>query len=311
MMNILGFIAAILIIFSITSSFMFKQHEDINNLKKSIKGYYNAHNQSQNAYEQFLYDSIYKEKKTKEKLFGSINLKPQIKKIKNLSNQNNLDKNIDEENNNKIADSKELYECCYIDIFPLLKNGKVSEKQTYELFARLIRTVHFSSLPKNCEYTLINNLIQAYQTADDENISLEKLSLSNTNLQKKWYSLLRGTKFYNFEKKEGCPSLLDFITLNKKKPTKICAMKAPIEIFSALFNEKIAIKIINHRKENKKITQQDIEKIIREENYFIKNDFDAWSLIEYSHSKHDSKAHTVVCKDIDTEVSIRRNLRVQ
>ena len=54
-MNLIGFITGLLLIFSITANFMLQKHRDTSLLKQSIDGYYKAYRLSENSLQDHLY----------------------------------------------------------------------------------------------------------------------------------------------------------------------------------------------------------------------------------------------------------------
>lgn len=275
-MNILPFISAILIVFSIMSHFLLKDHRDTVIMKKSIEGYLNAYKKSQNSYEDFLCKSFKVKKKDIVKSEGQKDFKKKGGDKKSLKEE--------EENNNE-----EIFSCGQINIYPLLKNGKIEEKKIYEIFKKLIKMLYGRILKKeNMEDYLLDKLI--FITKDKKNLHLEKIDFKDQELQILWYKMLKGTKFYDFKNNIGYPSILNFIKISEKKE-RICINKAQKEILFVLFNKEIAKKILSTKNRNLK---------------YIKIPLEIEHLIDLSHKNHEKKASIVICTDNNSKISIRK-----
>jgi len=124
--------------------------------------------------------------------------------------------------------NKIVHSCSVLNIYPLLKEGKDIEHDSYEIFAKIIRELYKNELSKkNMEYLLIDALIKKSQEtmSANEELFLEKISFDNESLQSLWYKMLKGSKYYNFEKNIGYPSIFEFISFYQSKKTTICMIK--------------------------------------------------------------------------------------
>ena len=311
-MNILGYISAILIIFSIISSYMFKQHMDTSEMNKSMKGYYLADIQSKNEFEDFMYDAQNKKKKSP---------KDQTSKNSPISNDTQKQNEYisdEEQQQQQIKDKKprKIYACSCINILPLIKNNKIEEKQTYDLLIKLITILYKNELTKDkIEYKLVDQLLIACNKKIEkkESLCLEKIDLKDPSLQPLWYKMLKGTKYYDFEKDIGLPSILEFISIDEnEKHNKICIPTASKEILIALFDEKIADKIWDKKEKDKiKITKEELENILKDTHTSINNQSNIWAYIELSHKNHKKNASQIICQDEISQISIRRFCRDQ
>ncbi|KPK33295.1 MAG: hypothetical protein AMS24_01575 [Chlamydiae bacterium SM23_39] len=275
-MNILSFISAILIIFAMISHFMFKDHRDSVIMKKSIEGYLNAYRISQNSYESFLYKSS-----------------KSIKKKKTIDEKNKKNKEKKSKTNKKKKEEKDnkIFSCGQINIYPLLKNGKIKEKKIYEITKRLMKLLYGKILNREIEDSLLDKII--LMAKDKKDFYLEKIDFQNQQLQSVWYKMLKGTKFYDFKKNVGYPSILDFIKISEKKD-KICITKAKEELIFAMFDRETAIKILSIRNGDMK------EK--------IRIPLNMEDLIDLSHKRHEKEASVVICTDEISKISIRKEL---
>lgn len=333
-MNILGFVSAILIIFSIICASMLHQHQDSNQVKNSIEGYYSASIESQNLAEKTFFKSIKGEKEQKidtlKPRSNPSSLKPQnpIEQVKKTENTDKIEENDDEDENDENeaqsidrGNNKIIYSCSALNIFPLLKDGKDKEHDCYEIFAKLIRALYEKELTKkNIEYSLIDALIKKSQetlTANEE-LFLEKIYFGNESLQNLWYKMLKGSKFYNLEKNIGYPSIFEFISLYNSNKVTICMQKISDEMLVCLFNKKIAEEIKetirrNNEKNIKKtnyISQHDLADILSKNNFDQKNqDLNIMSHLVFSnHKKHKKNASLIISKDTKTQISIKKKI---
>lgn len=316
MMNILGFVSAILIIFSIISSYMLKQHVDDSEISKSMKGYYLADMKSKNEYEEFLFDSQ-KEVKPPKNETKDQSTPPKdtlVSYIKPSENSGQPQSSEKKEKKEKIKTPK-IYACSSLNIFPLIKNDKAQEKDLYDIFVRLIKTLYPKELVKDkMENTIADAVISSCKKkyAAKEELLLEKIDLKNPDLQLLWYKMLKGTKGYDFEKKLGLPSILSFIYLDESsKETKICIPTSSKEMLTALFDKKTADKIWEKRNREKiKITKEDLEKILKENPLYTEN-VNLWNHITEKHESHKKNARITLCKDESTGICIQRVCRYQ
>jgi hypothetical protein len=299
-MNILAFVLALLMIFSIITTSMLKNHKDSVILKKSIKGFYNANNLSQNSFENFIYKGMKAKKNISKKVVTS--------KI-NTPTKNTPPKQ------KKKKEENEIYDCARINVLPLLENGKNSEKELYNIMIKLLKNTYFkNSKEKNIASIFLNNLIKSSKKSLKEKIktsqtkisqtkeiTLEKITFENENFQRIWYQMLKGSKFFDPEKNIGYPSILEFISITSHN--KICLHKAKKELLLSLFNENTAKKIIFLRNEDKK----NLKNLITKEKLNSKN----WNLVDFSHKNHSKCARFVICTDEESKISIKKNLNFQ
>ena len=131
---------------------------------------------------------------------------------------------------------------------------------------------------------------------------MEKLIFKDQKLQNIWYKLLKGTKNYDFDKKTGYPSILDFITVEENSHNnKICIKKAPKELLTALFSETIADQIWESKK---KLSIPKIKQILIDANF---QNQPVWNILDFKHNSHKKKVKTIVCRDKQTQITLRKN----
>lgn len=317
-MNILGFISAILIIFSIITASMLHQHKDSSEIKKSIGGYYAASEMSEEATQKAFFCSLKNKKEEKAPASPS----PEKKISPPAAKIEEIDDDEDDE------DTKKIYECSTLNILPLLSEGKDANRDTYDIFSQIIKTFYSSLLSENEQIALIDSLIKNASKIiqnKEEELVLEKIVLED-RFQRAWYQMQKGSKFYNFEKKIGYPSIFELINIShseKKAQKNICLQKASREMLSSLFNEKIAGEILeakkglkpidqkqssssklNENKSHKYITKEDLDLILSKHNFQLKNNLKEH--LAFSHNSHKKNPLLIICKDEKTKISIKK-----
>ncbi len=317
-MNILGFISAILIIFSIITASMLHQHKDSSEIKKSIGGYYAASELSEDALEKAFFKSL---KNKKEEKVPPASPAPEKKTTPTTAKVEEIDDDEDDE------DIKKIYECSTLNILPLLSEGKDANKDSYDIFSQIIKTFYSSLLSEKEQIALIDSLIKNASKIiqnKEEELVLEKIVLED-RFQRAWYQMQKGSKFYNFEKKIGYPSIFELINISQseKKQKHICLQKASKEMLSSLFNEKIADEILevkkglkpidqkqssssklNENKSHKYITKEDLDLILSKHNFHLKNNLKEH--LAFSHNSHKKNPLLIICKDEKTKISIKK-----
>lgn len=272
-MNLLSFITTLLLIFSITASFMLKQHKDTSLLKQSIDGYYKAYFLTENNIQKHLYKIQKAEKKTP--------LPKASFPKKTVQNEEPKKSSLKRDDKSGV---KKIYPCAQINVTPLLKKGK-EEIYLYDLMNKLITSLY----PKKF-HQILDKLLSNYK-----NSSLQTISFNKESDRKLWYQMLQGTKFYDFEKKIGYPSILEFIYLGKDVPQKLCICKMPKELLSVLFKEK-AEHIAS-------LKDKDLKD-------FFKNRSDAL-FYDLSHKNHKKSVNRIICQDAISKISITTDFSLE
>jgi hypothetical protein len=196
-----------------------------------------------------------------------------------------------------------------VNILPLL-NDRDNQKDLYNLCASLIKTLYSnqSFYKKNLEYNLLNSLISSYnKLKKTENIHLESLVLKDPDLQKTFYKILKGTKFYDFKNSIGTPSLLDFIKLENTN-AKPSFANVTMEMLRAIFNDTIAeeIRVLQKEDPPSNLTWENV-KLICKKNIFTPNE-DILELFDFSNSFNRSSDKTIVGFDESTNIKIKRKM---
>jgi hypothetical protein len=217
-MNILTFVLALMMMFAITTSTMLKKNIFSKHLATSFKGYMQSSRKLLNDGEYLLHNRI-EEKESTKKTKHPIKAK------------------------NKVNPRKIKPHYGKINIYKLIVDKKENQKELYKMLQLLVKELYNdkSFYEKGFEKALVENIISALknQKKQGNELQLETLILKDANLQKIYYKILKGTKYYDYEQNMGLASLLDFIKINlndKKIPIK----HASFELLVSLFDKQIA-----------------------------------------------------------------------
>lgn len=294
-MNILIFISSIIIILGISSNALITNSSSSERSDISYSSYFNISRDIDNKLEEKLFD--------KAPVITKKTTNPLIKTIQNV---------------NKKYSIPEKDELCYLNVFSLINDGKDQSPLIYNIFSNLIFVLYdntslFSEpLDKKFIYQLVDEIIFAAQKELDsqkdlpiKQIYLEKLKLKSKNLQTIYYQMLKGTNHYNFQKKLGYPSLLDFIICSSNIKDSINIPYSPEELLCAMFTYPIANEVFNmQRKDNGfyPITKSQLEEIIVKHNHSY-HALNPWPLLEFKNKKM-KKRKTIHAEDEKTNIKI-------
>jgi len=281
-MNILAFVIGLLMIFAITTNTLLKKKGEDSIVSKSFSGYMKA---SRNALNE-----------------AQVNYFSAIKEV-------STHKNSPENNENTLPKKRTINtENAKINIYHLSKDIE-NQKDLYNLTTSLIKTLYSnkSFYKKNLEHELISQILKAIenQSKDNKNLQLANLILKNDSFQKTYYKILKGTKFYDFEKNIGSASLLDFIKFensNQKIPMK----DASKELLLAAFNEKIVkdIQALQIEDPPKNLTQEMVLIICQKHHFYLNEKF----LNLFDFSTTNSNNNIVVGVDNSTNIKVKRKI---
>ncbi len=241
-MNIVGFISALLIMFSISLSFLLGRHVQSEHLHRSFHGYMQA---ERNLRSFCAKKYLPKAPRPKEASAA----KPDETRVKK----------------NKKKRQK-TYDCAKFNLMPLFID-KVNP-QSRQTFARLLSVLYGETLLKDpaVKEQIITGMIEgarrqlSKQTEKEKQIvEIEKIAMTDKSLQIIYYQMLKGTKL------GGLPALCDFAAF-ETKPQKICIKHASAEVLTALLNRRAATEIIKAR-ELKKLSSADLENLLRSIHY--------------------------------------------
>lgn len=149
----------------------------------------------------------------------------------------------------------DLIESLYQDT-PLLRGGKGANSQ--------------SAL-------IVKELVKAGKEMRFEDLTLNRIRLEDPDLQDIWHKMLKGTRSYNLDKKEGIPRLSDYVIICKDlSRLPICSKKASIPVLNAFFGTEFTQSILHAEQEkfyaepDKKspLTEEEIKELIKKAGLF-------------------------------------------
>lgn len=289
-MNILPFVISLLLIIAITSNTLLKKKVSEDIVSHSISGYMKASRKAMNYSQEIAFDAIPEKQ---------VDKKPQEKHEKS--------------NKKEVTNLRYInIENAKVNIYPLVVNNKDTQIELYNLAAALIHTLYAdqSFYTKHFEKTLINNILSSFETQlkKDKDIQISNLVLQDPLLQKNYYKILKGTKFFDHDKKIGTPSLLDYIkyeNINSKIPIK----DASYELLTTVFNEKIAkeIFILQTQEFSKNLTLDNIKNICQKHNFKINESF----LNFFDFFSSSTKDSVLIGFDKATNIKVKRKADIQ
>ncbi|NGX52271.1 MAG: hypothetical protein KR126chlam5_00567 [Candidatus Anoxychlamydiales bacterium] len=291
-MNIVAFIAGILMIFAITTNTLSKKHLSDGFVSRSFSGYMKSSRKATNEYERYCFDNLKESVKSKQKTTADREKPSEDKKEK----------------------TREIHiENAKINIFQLVIDKKEKQKDTYNLIASLIKTLYSnqSFYEKGFEKDILNNILVAFenQIKKKQNLNFETLILKDGSLKNIYYKIIKGTKFYDFEKKIGCPSILDFVKVENSKeqiPMKDASKEFLITFFDKKITKEISALQIEYPPKN--LTLQNVLSICQKNNLPIdENDL---KLFDFSNSMYRSNEKTFVGFDKNTDIKCKIKLPV-
>ncbi|NGX44062.1 MAG: hypothetical protein K1060chlam3_00221 [Candidatus Anoxychlamydiales bacterium] len=291
-MNIVAFIAGILMIFAITTNTLSKKHLSDGFVSRSFSGYMKSSRKATNEYERYCFDNLKESVKSKQRTTADREKPSEDKKEK----------------------TREIHiENAKINIFQLVIDKKEKQKDTYNLIASLIKTLYSnqSFYKKGFEKDILNNILVAFenQIKKKQNLNFETLILKDGSLKNIYYKIIKGTKFYDFEKKIGCPSILDFVKVENSKeqiPMKDASKEFLITFFDKKITKEISALQIEYPPKN--LTLQNVLSICQKNNLPIdENDL---KLFDFSNSMYRSNEKTFVGFDKNTDIKCKIKLPV-
>ncbi len=291
-MNIIAFIIGLLLIFAITTNRLSKKHLTDGFVSKSCSGYMQSFRKALNEYEKYSFNKL-------TQIDAATNTK--ISKAEKNSKK-------DSTKTRKIHPEK-----AKINIYLLVKDKKDNQKETYNLLLSLIKTLYSnqSFYKKDFENIFLDNILAAFenQIKKKQELNFETLILKDGSLKDIYYKIIKGTKFYDFEKKIGCPSLLDFVKIENTK-TLIPMKDASKEVLSAAFTQEIADEINKLQLESppKNLTLQNILNICQKQNFCVNKQL--LKLFDFSNSIAKPNEKIFVGFDKNTDIKCKIKLPI-
>ncbi|NGX34533.1 MAG: hypothetical protein K1060chlam1_00886 [Candidatus Anoxychlamydiales bacterium] len=291
-MNIIAFIAGLLMIFAITTNTLCKKHLSDGFVSRSFSGYMKSSRKALNEYEKYYFD----------------NLKESVKSKSRTNAHKEPDSKSTEIKPRQIHPEK-----AKVNIYQLVIDKKENQKELYNILASLIKTLYSKqSFYEKCfERVLLNNILTAFegQIEKKQELNFETLILKDGSLKNIYYKIIKGTKFYDFENKIGCPSLLDFVKIENSK------MQIPIkdtskELLYTIFNKEISLEIFKLQTENppKNLTYQNVLSLCEKNNLLI--DEKIYKFFNFSNSVSRSKEKIFVGFDKNTDIKCKIKLPI-
>jgi hypothetical protein len=246
---------------------------------QSYQAYYQASRDLHSDQEKRLYDQVPKQK----------DLSKKITKLHHLVSN--------KPKPTKVVPPPQKEEYCLFNLYSLFLHGKKENPLAYQLLENLLFVLYDNTtlidtpLDEKYLHYFIDEIISAAQIELKKQekalypcIYLEKLKLKNKEDHAIFYRMLKGTKHYQLESKQGFPSLLDFVYVSSQEKELISVPYASKELLYALFNKEIAISILDYQMKDNSfspITKDALENLLSQHFSTIR-DFPFWPLLDFS-----------------------------
>jgi hypothetical protein len=223
-MNILGFVFALLLIFSFSFAACREKNNNSFRMRDSYLGHQNASRGLVNKAESAIFRELsYKkqppqEKKTKEK-----KTKTEVAKKTTRPPRQNLP-------------------CARLNLWPLIVEGRSAQPALYDAACRLLSTFYKDLITSDAR-TFLDCFLQSAKSvlSTKEPLCLEKLKLANADEQLIYYRMLKGTKKWEIGK--GYPPLSEYIKVDPNWTEKLCVTHAHPSLLQILFGAKTGKKL--------------------------------------------------------------------
>ncbi len=278
-MNVLIFVCSLLVIIGISTQSQVTKSTHAQKTYQSYQAYHQASRELYSDQEKRMYDQVPKQK----------DMSKQITKFHNLVSNNN--------NPKKIVPPPQKEEYCLFNLYSLFLHGKKENLLAYQLLENLLFVLYDNTtlidtpLDEKYLHYLMDEIISAAQIELKKQekalypcIYLEKLKLKNAEDHAIFYRMLKGTKHYQLETKQGFPSLLDFVCVSSHEKDLISVPYASKELLYALFDKNIAISILDYQMKDNSfspITKDALENLLSKHFSTVK-DFPFWSFLDFS-----------------------------
>lgn len=337
-MNAVGLIFVILSMLSIGAFLSLERQVGALKLRSHYSGRFYTNRSLLNQMESRLYQSLKKEKaqqttpfvqEQKNEALQSSALPPakqeiaaaqksEILDVKNLQAQETLKPKAQEHKNKAVEKIKKSTkkekarlivnpECARLNLYPLLQDkNNAKNSLLYETAAQALKTWYGEMLFDNkpgAEYRFLDAFLKT--VARSPRMALEKLEFDIPAMQHAYYRMLKG------QKPDLLPSLLDLIQLSPT-PQAICIHHAHPQMLAALFSPKISSLLYQqiHQDEEAPITQEMIQRICLQEHHLVNDRI--FDLVSLGRAKHkETQSSTLIIKDADTPVCVRKTIAIQ
>ncbi|NGX63191.1 MAG: hypothetical protein KR126chlam6_00598 [Candidatus Anoxychlamydiales bacterium] len=273
-------------IFAITTNTLVKKRSSDHFIAKSFSGFMTSNRNALNQYEKYNFDQIKKVAEKKE--------------------------NVRAYNQNNTAEKKPRVikpENAKLNIASLICYSKNSEKTLYKFTTSLIKTLYSnqSFYIEGFENYMLDNILIAFENQQDKNqeLNFETLIFKEDSLQKIFYKMLKGTKFYDYDKNIGIASFLDFVKIENNS-LDVLIKDASKEFLVTLFNKEIfqEINILQKEKGCPNLTYENVLNICS--NHHFNVDKKLLHLFTFSNfSSRHSNEKVLVGYDKNTDIKFK------
>ena len=154
---------------------------------------------------------------------------------------------------------------------------------------------------------MLDNILIAFENQQDKNqeLNFETLIFKEDSLQKIFYKMLKGTKFYDYDKNIGIASFLDFVKIENNS-LDVLIKDASKEFLVTLFNKEIfqEINILQKEKGCPNLTYENVLNICS--NHHFNVDKKLLHLFTFSNfSSRHSNEKVLVGYDKNTDIKFK------
>ncbi len=254
-MNLLPFVCALLVIFGLLSTSLFRERISLSNLKTACQGSLRAERKSRNYLESALYIKNKKVQSAKEK-----------KEISAAKPNPQPQKNPDSDKLPEHRDEKIFTTNTKLNLTPLF-----TEKNPllYDTTLHYIRALYgkASFYREGLEKQILDQ-IMASGIALKQRASFTELFPEDPALRTIFYKMLKGTGSYDLDTGMGYPAFDNYFQLgeNPKSPA-ICFREAPTRLLRSLFGEAAAEEILKEESTIKnRLTKDQLTAVLMQKN---------------------------------------------
>ena len=289
-MNILPFVCAILVIFSLLSSSLFRERLTLSNLKSACEGSMRAERASRNRIEAAAYKKYQKKSSSADETKPEA---PSLKKAKTMSTTSPRDKKTFTTN------TKLNLSPLFVEKNPLL----------YKTAAGYIRSLYANAsfYKAGLETQILDQLI-AKGSEKKQGASFTELFPDDPTLREIFYKMLKGTGSYDLDKGYGFPPFDNYFQLDagtKSKPIHLHF--APTRLLRALFEDAATDAILKEEAlTHTRIGKEKLEPLLMQKNLNIQT-FEP--LLSFSSVK--ASKEIVSISDDATRISVPTHVEVK
>lgn len=300
-MNILGFVFSILLILSYAVFACWEKQSSSQKLSQMYIGHQKANRKFLSQYEIELYRSLREKKETQTTPSTPPSLLVSSKEKK------------EEELELPALNA----ECARINLWPLMTQGKEAHPFLYEICSALLLRFYGPSLfenQKQAVHSFLDHLLESGKKSllQPTPFSLEKIELSSSKDRAFYYAMLKGKKAKQENPSEGYPPFLDYFKADPHDE-KLCLLHAHLQLLTALFNEKVAMKLYAemHQEKAPPLTREFLDELLKECHFFTPSE-ELYDLLVLNKQRHEKgPKRTLVAEDETSQISLRKNVYLQ